>query len=116
MFSSLSADALKNRIHYAVKTGKILSIRRGLYAKEGFDPFEVANKIFTPSYISLETVLSKAGIVFQTYKTISAVSYLTRRVEVAGVDIFLPQYQKAPPSYGGDEWKSPQGFRNVVSV
>jgi hypothetical protein len=40
----------------------------------------LATKIYTPSYISLETVLQKEGIVFQYYKAIFVVSYLSREI------------------------------------
>lgn len=72
---------LKRRINYYVKTGKFYHIRRGIYAKdENYNKLELATKIYTPAYISLETVLSNAGIVFQHYSQIFVVSYLTRDI------------------------------------
>lgn len=48
--------------------GAILRIRRGVYVlRETYDPLELANKIRTPSYVSLETVLQKENVVFQDY-------------------------------------------------
>ena len=44
----------------------------------------LACSIYTPSYISLEFVLQKAGIVFQFDSRITAVSYLSRSIEVTG--------------------------------
>jgi predicted transcriptional regulator of viral defense system len=70
-------------INYYVKTGNLYRIRRGLYAKEkNYDKFELATKIYTPSYISFETVLSQAGVIFQFYSQIFVASYLTRGIKI----------------------------------
>lgn len=70
------------RLGKYVKTGKLLRIRRGIYAKDSnYDRFELANCIYTPSYISFETVLTRSGINFQLYNNIFIASYLTRNIE-----------------------------------
>ncbi len=71
-------------LHYFVKTGKIRNPRRGIYTKKEYDEREMACSLFRPSYISLEYVLQRAGIVFQYDSTITSVSYLNRRIEVDG--------------------------------
>lgn len=69
------------RVHYYTKKGQLYSVRRGLYAKDkNYDKFELATKIFTPSYISFETVLGGAGITFQFYGKIFVASYQSREV------------------------------------
>lgn len=88
IFPQIPYQNLKSRLHYAVSVGKLKKLRKGIYAKENFEPLELANKIYTPSYISLETVLAKEGIIFQKYATIFVASYLTRRVKAAGQEIF----------------------------
>src|SRR3989344_154209 len=47
-----------------------------------------------------------------SFDRLIAVVYLGDRI----VNEILPQYQKAPPSYGGDEWESFWGFLYMVSV
>jgi predicted transcriptional regulator of viral defense system len=75
----------KKRIYRYVKAGKLYSIRRGIYAKDrNYDRLELANKIFSPSYISFETVLAKEGIIFQHYDQLFAASYLTREITCDG--------------------------------
>jgi hypothetical protein len=44
----------------------------------------LANKIFSPAYISFETVLAKEGMVFQHYDQILVASYLTREISCDG--------------------------------
>lgn len=88
LFPQISYPNLKRKISYYVKVGKILRLRKGIYGKENFEPLELANKIYTPSYISFETVLKKEGIVFQETSGIFVASYLTRRIKCAGLEIF----------------------------
>lgn len=77
-------DLLSQRLNYYVKTGRLLNPRRGFYAKQGYNTEELACLMYTPSYISLEYVLQKAGVVFQYDSRITVVSYLSREVESAG--------------------------------
>lgn len=80
-------DILKSKIHYYVRKRILRAVRRGVYVKPDYDPFELATKIYTPSYISLETVLEKEGVIFQHYRTIFVVSYLSRKLKVDGREI-----------------------------
>lgn len=82
-------DKIKSKINYYVKKGILKKLRRGLFAKSnGYEILEASNKIFTPSYISLETVLQKEGVTFQDYdKTIFVISYQTREVVLDGFTI-----------------------------
>ena len=75
---------LKQRLHYYVNTDKLRNIRRGIYVKENYSPEELACKIYTPGYISLEYVLRKSGIIFQYSNQITMVSYLSRIIHVDG--------------------------------
>lgn len=72
---------LRRRISYYVKKGELYSIRRGFYAKDkNYDKLELATKIYTPAYISFETVLRQAGMIFQYYERIFIASYLSREI------------------------------------
>lgn len=74
-------NLLIRRLSYYVKKGELHSIRRGLYAKDkNYDKRELATKIYTPSYVSFETVLRDAGMIFQHYDTIFVASYITREI------------------------------------
>lgn len=80
-----SEAAARIRLSYYVSAGKLIRVHRGLYAKDkNYDKFELATKIYTPSYISFETVLAKAGIVFQFYGQIFVASYVTREIIADG--------------------------------
>jgi len=74
--------SLNKKLNYYVKTGKLGNPRKGIYTKPGYNPEELACKIYTPSYISLQYVLQKAGIIFQYDSRITSVSYLNRIIEI----------------------------------
>lgn len=72
-------------INYYVSTGDLYRIRRGIYAKDkDYDKVELASRIYTPAYVSFETVLARAGLIFQYYSQIFVASYLTREIIIDG--------------------------------
>ncbi len=73
---------LSKKLNYYVGKGQLQNPRKGIYTKPGYKPEELACRIYTPSYISLEYVLQKAGIIFQFDRRITVVSYLSRNIEV----------------------------------
>ena len=75
---------LTKSLHYYAKGGKLLNPRKGIYTKLKYDEQEMACSLFRPSYISLEYVLGRAGVVFQWDDTVTSVSYLSRDVIVDG--------------------------------
>ena len=75
-------QSLNKKLNYYVRTGKLQNPRKGIYTKPNYNPEELACIIYTPSYISLEYILQKAGIVFQYDSRITAASYLSRSIEV----------------------------------
>lgn len=76
---------LRRRLHYYVQKRELYAIRRGLYAKDShYDRREVATKIFTPAYISFETILLEAGVIFQYYSTIFVATYQTKDIVCDG--------------------------------
>jgi len=79
---------IRIRLSSYAKNGKLIRIHRGIYAKDkNYDRFELATRIYTPSYISFETVLTRAGVNFQYYGNIFVASYVTREIEVDGQKI-----------------------------
>jgi hypothetical protein len=75
------------RMNYYVRQGRLLNPRKGIYAKNGFKMEELAACLYTPSYISLEYVLQRDGVVFQYDSKITLVSYLNRTIEVGDYEI-----------------------------
>lgn len=78
-------NKLYKKLKYYVKKGDLFRIRKGFYARNNkYDKKEFANKLYAPSYISLETVLLRKGVTFQWYDTIFSVGGLSRELEVDG--------------------------------
>jgi len=85
LWGEKSEAAARVRLSYYAKAGKLIRVHRGLYAKDkNYDKLELATKIYTPSYISFETVLAKAGIIFQLYGQIFVASYVKRDIIANG--------------------------------
>lgn len=71
LWQETNQNNLKAKIAYYVKQGVLLRLTRGVFAKDKiYDPKELAASIYAPSYISFETVLREAGIIFQHYDAI----------------------------------------------
>ena len=88
-------DLVKSKINYYVKRGEIFSIRRGIYSKDvKFNEMELATKMYTPSYVSFETILAKHGIVFQYDSRVHLASYLTRELQVGENTICYKKIKK----------------------
>jgi len=83
-----SLDNLKSKLSYYVKTGKLIRLRRGLFARdEKYDGNELAVRIYTPAYVSFETILGREGVTFQFYSSIFVASYLSREILVGSQKI-----------------------------
>lgn len=78
--------SLNKKLNYSVHSGKLLNLRKGVYSKLNYDFEELACRIFLPSYISLEYILQKAGVIFQYSSEITSVSYLNRSVTIDNTD------------------------------
>lgn len=85
LWQEASKHTVTSRLNKYFKAGKLIRVSHGIYAKDkDYDPLELATKIYTPSYISFETVLTRAGINFQYYGNIFVASYVTRELETDG--------------------------------
>lgn len=74
---------LNAKTAYYVKKKLLTRLTRGIFVKDkNYNPKELANKIYTPSYISFETVLRESGMIFQHYDTIFAASKWPKTVTI----------------------------------
>lgn len=82
-----SPDATIKLLHRYSQKGFITRVKRGLYSLSDVMPpeFLVANKIYEPSYISLEFALSYYRVIPETVYEITSISTkATRRFETLG--------------------------------
>lgn len=74
---------LNSKVAYYVKTGSLIRISRGIFAKNGeYDPKELVTSIYVPSYISFETVLREAGVIFQHSETLFVASKWSKNMTI----------------------------------
>lgn len=85
---------LTKKLNYYVQKGLLLNPRKGVYTKINPNMEELAGLVFVPSYISLQYVLQKAGVVFQYDSAITSVSYLNREIEMCGQTFRYNQVKK----------------------
>ncbi len=84
LLGEINTTLIAKRMYYFVHSGQLLSLQRGIYAKPGYNPEELACVLQVPCYLSLEYVLQKAGVVFQYDSALTAVSHRNRLFEVDG--------------------------------
>lgn len=68
-----------------VSQGLIIRVANGYYAiNDKYNPYELANRIVTPSYVSFHAALKAGGISFQNRIEIGSVSTINYRKKVGG--------------------------------
>lgn len=85
LLKTTDRDMLKSFIQRAVKNNLLQKVENGIYSLGNYDLYELTGSLRKKSYISLETVLQKEGIIFQDYSwIITLVSDNSLTKEVAG--------------------------------
>jgi len=106
--SAVAASAL---LHRYKKQGFILQLKQGLYVFPDVLPPDVyiANRLYGPSYISLEFALSYHGVIPETvYEITSVTTKSTSRFETLGKVFSYRKIKKA--AYTGYEIQKQQGL------
>jgi len=71
LLGETNKDNLKSKISYYVKQGSLIRVARGVFTKgKEYGVRELATSLYSPSYISFETVLRDNGLIFQHYDTL----------------------------------------------
>lgn len=79
-------DEPKNQINTQlarmVKRGDLIRLKRGIFLFSGMeaDEFTVADCLYKPSYISLESALNSLGIIPEVFGQVTSISTITSRV------------------------------------
>lgn len=113
----LSAVATIALFHRYKKQGFISQIKRGLYAFPDALPPDVyvANKLYSPSYISLEFALSYHGVIPETvYEITSVTTKSTRRFETLGKIFSYRKIKKV--AYTGYDIQKQQGVSFYIAA
>ena len=93
----VSESATQKFIHIHTKKKFFTKIRNGIYALTEKRPnlYFIANKIYTPSYVSLETALSYYGIIPETVYGITSIATKAKReFEAFGINFSYTRIKK----------------------
>lgn len=94
----LSERAAQQLVWRYKEKGYIFELKRGLYALKTNQPntYQIANRLYQPSYISFDAALSYHRIIPETiYAVTSATTKITREFEVEGVRYTYHRLKKA---------------------
>ncbi|MBN1306191.1 MAG: hypothetical protein JXA13_17275 [Anaerolineales bacterium] len=77
-------------IKYYIRSGRLFSIQRGVYARsKDYSPLEAAVKIFPPAYISFTTALAIHGAYFQYTSEIHVMAQASKKLEIPNGTIVI---------------------------
>ncbi|MBI4975700.1 hypothetical protein HZC20_03405 [Candidatus Peregrinibacteria bacterium] len=83
IWEETNKNNLKTKIAYYVKKNVLVKIRRGIFSKDkNYDERELASSLYIPSYISFETVLRDAGVIFQHYGSIFVACQWSKHLKI----------------------------------
>ena len=76
-------NRLKAKTSYYVKRGALIRLSRGIFTKDkNYDIRELGNSIYSPTYLSFETALREAGLIFQYYESVFVAGPRSREVTI----------------------------------
>lgn len=87
---------LKTKVFRLVKQMSIKPLKKGIYVLgDDYNAYELANKLFIPSYISAETALAKNGINFQYYSSIYSFGKYNRSIKIGRQNFIYRQVKES---------------------
>lgn len=112
LFPQENPQMTKIQLYRFVKKGLLTKIKRGLYCfkPENVDEFELANWLYQPSYISLESALNYYGIIPDIPQGVTSVCVTTTKKVSNQFGSFYYLKIKSSLFYGFFKVKSATGF------
>ncbi|EKD99979.1 MAG: hypothetical protein ACD_22C00118G0002 [uncultured bacterium] len=80
-FSKEPENQINTQLYRMKRRGDLIGIKRGYYAYPDakIDEFVLANKLYVPSYVSLESVLNISGVTPDITSSVTSVTTITSR-------------------------------------
>lgn len=81
LFPEENPSLIKTQLNRFVKKNYLIQIKRGLYgfSPDKIDEFQLANILYEPSYISLETALNYYGLLPDIPQTVTSITVTTTK-------------------------------------
>lgn len=96
VWNELEMSKVQDKARYYAKQKKLIRVKQGIYStSNNYDKFELASKLLSPSYISLETVLKQEAMIFQSYESIFSVSIKNKDFEIGEQFYYFKQMKKS---------------------
>lgn len=96
LWGETNTARLKDTVAYYAKKKHLVRLTRGIYAKNTeFNPLELGSSLYSPSYISFQTVFREAGIIFQHQDAISIAAPWSGTKKVAGYTFTLHKLKES---------------------
>jgi len=90
LWGETNPTKLLSKIKYYAKQGTLIRLSRGIFAKnKEYNQQELAASIYAPSYLSFETVLREAGVIFQHQEAIFVASPYSMTKKIDGWTIIF---------------------------
>ena len=87
---------LKTKIFRLVKQMSIKPLKKGVYVlADDYNVYELANKLFAPSYVTTETALAKNGINFQYYSSVYSFGRYNRAIKIGQQNFIYRQIKES---------------------
>ncbi|MHB1136633.1 MAG: type IV toxin-antitoxin system AbiEi family antitoxin domain-containing protein [Coriobacteriia bacterium] len=107
-----------------VADGRLIRLRRGLYAFGGAEaqvrraphPFEIANRLVPGSYVSLNSVLARGGIIPEYVPVTTSITTGRPGRRVTPLDAFVYRHVRASMFWGFETEVLPGGARVYVAT
>jgi len=85
LFPHEKEESMARLVYSWIETGKIVRLKRGIYQiaypeKKILPDMYIANRLYSPSYISLETILSMHGIIPEIAMSVTSVTTKATRL------------------------------------
>jgi len=110
-------EAPRDKIHRMLSRGLLIQLKRGLFIKSPqmggrIRPFEIANLIYGPSYVSFETALSYYGLIPERVQSIISATPKRNKQYETTVSRFEYRYRNQERYATGFCWvkEGPRGF------
>lgn len=107
LFPNESENTVNIQIKRMVKRGDLNRIRNGLYMFPGteVDEYVIANLLYQPSYVSLETVLNNKGLIPDITMNVTSITTTTSKKISTTIGTFLYSKISKDLYYGFDRVK-----------
>ena len=118
----VDGNTFQKRLSYNLKNKKLISIRKWIYTFpwiiESFSDDEflcIANKIYSPSYISFETVLQKEWIIFQYDNTIKIACKYHKSLHIESINLSCDFFKLPNEIFTEMQWIEHKNWYDIAS-